>query len=174
MNTWIKWFRTFFKTHFWSSDPSFDPHQILLCLLMALAWIAVTFAILYSSLHSHPAFASSNGSLMNLPGSDMSQSLQAAGILLKTLDTGIFKWGARVFAGLCIMSSAWALKEQRFGIAIICVIGAIIFGTAPRWVADIFSIGGNGGIFSEYQPAVFPKNSMNLAKAKGIGVPDHA
>jgi len=84
-----------------------------------------------------------------LPGEDGANKLEAAGILLKTLDTGLFKWGARLFAGICIMSSAWSLKEQRFGIAIICVIGAIIFGTAPKWVHNIFDMGDNQGIFSQ-------------------------
>ena len=85
----------------------------------------------------------------HLPGEDASDKLQAAGTLLKIIDTGLFKWGARIFAGVCIMSSAWALKEQRFGIAIICVIGAIIFGTAPTWVKNIFEIGGSDVVFSE-------------------------
>lgn len=91
--------------------------------------------------------------LTRLPGEDASDKLEAAGTLLKILDTGLFKWGARIFAGICIMSSAWALKEQRFGIAIICVVGAIIFGTAPTWVKNIFEIGGNESLFSEMNPA---------------------
>lgn len=90
--------------------------------------------------------------LKNLPGEDASDKLEAAGTLLRILDTGLFKWGARIFAGICIMSSAWALKEQRFGIAIICVVGAIIFGTAPTWVKNIFEIGGNQSLFSNMLP----------------------
>ena len=82
-----------------------------------------------------------------LPGTDASDKLEAAGTLLRLLDTALFKWGARIFAGLCIMSSAWSLKEQRFGIAIICIVGALIFGTAPTWVKNIFSIGTGDSIF---------------------------
>lgn len=85
-----------------------------------------------------------------LPGTDESSKLEAAGTLLRLIDTGLFKWGARIFAGVCIMSSAWALKEQRFGIAIICIVGAIIFGTAPTWVKNIFEIGGAEGVFGLY------------------------
>lgn len=85
---------------------------------------------------------------VRLPGTDASDQLEAAGTLLRIIDTGLFKWGARIFAGICIMSAAWALKEQRFGIAIICIIGAIIFGTAPTWVRNIFSIGGSDSLFS--------------------------
>jgi len=87
----------------------------------------------------------------SLPGEDMSDKLQAAGTLLRLIDTGLFKWGARIFGGLCIMSAGWSLKEQRFGIAIICVIGAIVFGTAPMWVKNIFEIGGGGGVFSSLE-----------------------
>lgn len=94
------------------------------------------------------------GASTSLPGEDMSDKLQAAGTLLRLIDTGLFKWGARIFAGLCIMSAGWSLKEQRFGIAIICVIGAIVFGTAPMWVKNIFEIGGGGGVFSDSTAAV--------------------
>lgn len=87
-----------------------------------------------------------------LPGSDASDKLEAAGTLLRLVDTGLFSWGARIFAGICIMSSAWALKEQRFGIAIICIVGAIIFGTAPTWVKNIFSIGGGSSVFGYVEP----------------------
>lgn len=82
-----------------------------------------------------------------LPGSDASDKLEAAGTLLRILDTALFKWGARIFAGVCVMSAAWSLKEQRFGIAIICIVGALIFGTAPTWVANIFSVGSSSSIF---------------------------
>lgn len=88
-----------------------------------------------------------------LPGTDASDKLEAAGTLLRLIDTGLFSWGSRIFAGICIMSSAWALKEQRFGIAIICVVGAVIFGTAPTWVKNIFSIGGSSSVFGYVEPA---------------------
>lgn len=90
---------------------------------------------------------------VSLPGSDASDKLEAAGTLMRIVDTGLFKWGARVFAGICIMSAAWSLKEQRFGVAVICILGAIIFGTAPKWVKNIFDIGGNQSIFSHSEPA---------------------
>ena len=88
---------------------------------------------------------------VSLPGADASDKLEAAGTLMRIVDTGLFKWGARVFAGLCIMSAGWSLKEQRFGVAVICVLGAIVFGTAPKWVKNIFDIGGNQSIFSKIE-----------------------
>ena len=89
---------------------------------------------------------------IRLPGSDVSDKLTAAGTLLRIIDTGLFKWGARIFAGLCLMSGGWALKEQKYGIFIICIIGAIIFGTIAIWVRNIFEIGGNSTIFSYLNP----------------------
>ena len=82
-----------------------------------------------------------------IPGVDASDKMEAAGTVLRLIDTALFKWGARIFAGICVMSSAWSLKEQRFGIAIICIVGAIIFGTAPHWVKNIFEISGNDSVF---------------------------
>ena len=84
-----------------------------------------------------------------IPGSDASDKLEAAGTLLRIVDSMLFSWGARIFAGLCVMSAGWNLKEQRFGIAVLCIVAAIVLGTAPTWVKNIFDIGGGGGIFSQ-------------------------
>jgi hypothetical protein len=113
-------------------------------ILFALTTFLFVAGVLYLAL-GEVAFAEGT----KLPGADASDQLQAAGTLLRIIDTGLFKWGARIFAGICIMSSGWALKEQRFAIAIICVVGAIIFGTAPTWVKNIFDIGGGNGVFSK-------------------------
>lgn len=87
-----------------------------------------------------------------LPGGDEAVGkLKAASSLLGIVDTALFKWGARIFAGLCIMSAGWALKEQRFGVAIVCVIGAILVGTAPSWVKNIFDISGGDSVFGSRQ-----------------------
>jgi hypothetical protein len=118
-----------------------DPNKYdLLTLILMCAALALVFMFMGQSAFAAP---------VHIPGEDASDKLEAAGTLLRLVDTGLFKWGARIFAGICIMSAGWALKEQRFGIAIICVIGAIIFGTAPTWVKNIFEIGGNQGVFSQ-------------------------
>jgi hypothetical protein len=79
---------------------------------------------------------------IHLPGDEVSDKLEAAGTLLKLIDTGIFKWAARVFAGRL------ALKEQRYGVSAICVAGAVIIGTTPKWVKNIFDVGDNQSLFS--------------------------
>jgi len=91
-----------------------------------------------------------------LPGADASDKLEAAGTLLRIVDSVLFSWGARIFAGLCVMSAGWNLKEQRFGMAVLCIVAAIVLGTAPTWVKNIFDIGGGGGVFSRIVPGAGP------------------
>ena len=105
-------------------------------------WILVAVSLVWL-LHSSAAWAG-----IRIPGTDASDKLEAAGTLLRLVDSVLFSWGARIFAGLAIMSAGWNLKEQRFGIAVLCVVAAIVLGTAPTWVKNIFDIGGGGGIFS--------------------------
>lgn len=119
------------------------------CLLILFASVCL---MMYVSLFGSPAWAGNT----HLPGEDASGKLEAAGTLLRILDTGLFKWGARIFAGICIMSSAWALKEQRFAIAIISVVGAIVFGTAPKWVKNIFEISDEQSLFTLSEPYNYP------------------
>jgi len=88
---------------------------------------------------------------VSLPGSDQSDKLEAAGTVLRFVDTSLFKWGARIFAGLSILSAGWALKEQRFAVSVVCVISALMIGTSPMWVQNIFDIGGGDTLFSMNQ-----------------------
>jgi hypothetical protein len=82
----------------------------------------------------------------SLPGSDQFDKLTAAGDLFKTLDSFVFRIGARLLAGLCVLGAGWSLKEQRFASAVICIIAAIVIATVPMWIKNIFDIGG-GSIF---------------------------
>lgn len=91
--------------------------------------------------------ADSFGAVPRLPGTDQSDKLQAAGTLLRIIDSALFSWGARLFAGLLILNAGISLKNQAFGLAFISIIGAIIIGTAPMWVKNIFDMGG-GTLFS--------------------------
>jgi hypothetical protein len=113
-----------------------------ICMLILLA--------LYLALQVHPALADST----KLPGVDASSQMESAGTLLRFIDTGIFKWGARLLAGLCIFGAAWSLKEGRYGPAVISVISAILFGTAPTWVRDIFTVGGSDSVFTSIERPV--------------------
>ena len=108
----------------------------------------------------------------HLPGDDVSDKLEAAGTLLKLIDTGIFKWGARVFAGLLVMSGGWALKEQRFGIAAICVAGAVVIGTTPKWVKNIFDVGDNQSLFTQAIVQPIDATAIAVARVDSLGRAD--
>ncbi|PIQ68562.1 MAG: hypothetical protein COV91_03475 [Candidatus Taylorbacteria bacterium CG11_big_fil_rev_8_21_14_0_20_46_11] len=105
--------------------------------------LILIIAIVLACLHGADAFAA----IPRLPGSDQSDKLQAAGTLLRIIDSAIFSWGARIFAGLLILNAGVSLKNQAFGLAFISVVGAIVVGTAPMWVKNIFDMGG-GTLFS--------------------------
>lgn len=108
-------------------------------------WFVLILLLAFAVLVFHgQAFGS-----VRIPGSDASDKLEAAGTLLRIVDSVLFSWGARIFAGLSVMSAGWHLKEQRFGIAVLCIVAAIVLGTAPTWVKNIFDIGGGGGVFSQ-------------------------
>jgi len=104
--------------------------------------------IVFILCHAVPALAAS----AQLPGEDISSKMESAGTLLRFIDTGIFKWTARLLAGLCIFGAGWNLKEMRFGPAVISMVAAILFGTAPTWVRNIFSIGGADSVFTSHAP----------------------
>lgn len=73
----------------------------------------------------------------------------AAGTLMGIVDSFLFSIGARLLAGVAILGAAWNLKEQRFAMAIICIFAAVMMGTIPMWVKNIFSLDSNAGsIFS--------------------------
>ena len=106
-----------------------------------LAMTVILYCIL--ALCSENALAN----IPRLPGTDEMDKLSAAGTLLRLIDSFLFKFGARIMAGLAVLGAGWNLKEQRFGLAIVCIIAAIVIGTAPMWVKNIFDMGG-GTLFS--------------------------
>lgn len=76
---------------------------------------------------------------------DSIADITAASTLLNLVDSLFFKFGARIMAGLTILAAGWNLKEQRFAMALICIFGAIILGTAPMWVKNIMDMDAGGG-----------------------------
>jgi hypothetical protein len=92
--------------------------------------------------------AASSGALLAQGGGDSIEKLGALKDLLGIIDSGLFHWVARLMAGLCILSAGWALKEQKFSVAVVCLLGAMLFGTAVKWVKNVFSMGGDAkGVF---------------------------
>ena len=74
-------------------------------------YFTLATAVAFLLFHTIPALADA----ARLPGEDISAKMESAGTLLRFVDTGIFKWTARILAGLCIFGAGWNLKEMRFG-----------------------------------------------------------
>ena len=101
--------------------------------------------------------AMSPAALMAQSGSDPLDNLKVATEFMRIIDSGLFHWVGRLMAGICILSAGWALKEQKFSVAVVCLLGAMLFGTAVKWVKNVFSMGGDAkGLFNgsmlEQQP----------------------
>ena len=113
-------------------------------LLPDKAWLVADILVLsLLFLSSYIAIAAS------LPGDDQAiNKLNAAGTLLKLIDSFIFVFGARILAGLCVLAAGWNLKEQRFSMAIVCIFAAILIATVPLWIKNLFDMGG-GSIFTQ-------------------------
>jgi hypothetical protein len=129
----------------WPPSPEELPSGVGSGLRWLLAWVLPLAGLLLSLwlLDAAPAWADG----VRLPGEDASSKMESAGTLLRFVDTGLFRWVARLLAGLCILAAGWNLKEMRFAPAFISVIAAILFGTAPTWVKNIFTIGGADSVF---------------------------
>ena len=111
-----------------------SPHQTF----VILSTLIISFLVC-----SNEIFAA----VPRLPGTDQSDKLTAAGTVLRMLDTALFVWGARILSGLSVLGAGWSIKEQRFGVAVLAIVGAVVIGTSPLWVKNIFDVGG-GSIFS--------------------------
>lgn len=101
-------------------------------------WLLLIFFVV-GAVFSTIAFAT------NLPATKGIESLTAATTLINMVDSLLFKFGARILAGMSILAAGWNLKEQRFAMAIICIFAAIILGTVPMWVKNILAMEGAGG-----------------------------
>ena len=87
--------------------------------------------------------------IVTLPsGTGDVDNLDAAFSLIAITDSLIFKYGARILAGVAILSGAIALKNSNFGQAGLMIAAAIVIATSPTWVENLFKIGG-GTLFSQ-------------------------
>lgn len=86
---------------------------------------------------------------VSLPGEDKSSQLTMAGTTLRLVDTVLFKWVARILAGVFVLVCGVWLKDQRYSMAAMAFIAAVLMGTSSSWIDNIFSIGGDGegGVF---------------------------
>ena len=134
----LEWYLTKERMKMLGSEYGHPPHDngpswpYLLIIALIIVWVCYNQAF---------------GNIPRLPGSNQIDQLEAAGTLLRIIDSALFSWAARIFAGLLILNAGNSLKNQAFGIAFLSIIGAIVVGTAPMWVKNIFDMGG-GTLFS--------------------------
>ena len=102
---------------------------------------------------------SSSGHADVIPGDDISGKMEAAGSLLRLLDTVMFSWGARLCCGFALLYAGWNLKKLQIARMACAIVAAILFGYGPNIVKDIFSASGSSSVFSsndlkqEYRPS---------------------
>lgn len=111
----------------------------------SFGWVLVLMIMIYILM---VLISPAEASVAKIPGSDQSDKLEAAGSLLRIVDTAIFSWASRIFAGVLILNAGLSLKNQAFGLAAISIVGALVVGTVPMWVSNIFDMGG-GTLFSK-------------------------
>lgn len=88
----------------------------------------------------------------SIGGTDASDKLEMAATTLRTVDSVLFKWIAPLLAGVFVIVTGVWIKEQRYSLAAMSLIAALLLGTAGQWVSNIFAIGndgeGAGGVFN--------------------------
>ena len=112
-------------------------------------WLLVYFGICLLMMAIDATVAIGAGGSTLPSANNQFDKFTAAGTLMNLVDSFLFSLGARFLAGIALLGAAWNLKEQRFSMAIICIFAAIMLGTIPLWVRNIFSLDiGGGSIFT--------------------------
>ena len=101
-------------------------------LLLPLAFIAL------------PALAS-----ITIPGTNEANNLETLGTMVKTFDAIIFTWGAKIAAAVVFLLGGWAIKENRLGVALLCLCAGFLILFAPKLATEIQSISGMTSLFGE-------------------------
>lgn len=140
----------------------FDFRSSFLSLVHLLAQFTIILIVFMTLAYLFSALAAFADTGVNLPGDDASSKMKSAGTLMHFIDTGLFRWIARILAGICIFAAGWNLKEMRFGPAFISLISAILIGTAPMWVKNIFSLGDSDSVFSSFQGSPNTRLALNV------------
>lgn len=84
---------------------------------------------------------------ISIPGSDESASLETLGTMAKTFDVVIFTWGAKIAAAVVFLLAGWAIKENRLGMALLCLVAGFLILFAPKLATEIQTMAGVNSIF---------------------------
>ena len=84
---------------------------------------------------------------ISIPGTDESGDLETLGIMAKTFDTVIFTWGAKIAAAVVFLLAGWAIKENRLGMALMCLCAGFLILFAPKLATEIQTMAGVNSLF---------------------------
>ena len=77
-----------------------------------------------------------------IPGTSEADHLETLGTLAKTLDEVIFIWGAKIAAAVVFLLGGWSIKENRLGMALLCLCAGFLILFAPKLANEIQTLGG--------------------------------
>lgn len=86
---------------------------------------------------------------ISIPGTNEAESLETIGTIAKTFDTIIFTWGAKIGAAVIFLLGGWAIKENRLGMALLCLCAGFIMLFAPKLANEIQSLAGVSSVFGK-------------------------
>lgn len=84
---------------------------------------------------------------VTIPGTSEADQLDTLGTMAKTLDVVIFTWGAKIAAAVVFLLGGWAIKENRLGVALLCLCAGFLILFAPKLATEIQSLSGMKSVF---------------------------
>ena len=84
---------------------------------------------------------------INIPGTNEADQLETLGTMAKTFDVVIFTWGAKIAAAIVFLLAGWAIKENRLGVALLCLCAGFLMLFAPKLATEIQSLAGITSLF---------------------------
>ena|SRR3990167_9131770 len=84
---------------------------------------------------------------ITIPGHNEADQLETLGTMAKTLDVVIFTWGAKIAAAVVFLLGGWAIKENRLGMALMCLCAGFLMLFAPKLATEIQSLAGMNSLF---------------------------
>lgn len=84
---------------------------------------------------------------ITIPGTNEADQLETLGTMAKTFDVVIFTWGAKIAAAVVFLLAGWAIKENRLGMALLCLCAGFLILFAPKLATEIQAIAGMNSLF---------------------------
>lgn len=84
---------------------------------------------------------------ITIPGTNEADQLETLGTMAKTFDVVIFTWGAKLAAAVVFLLAGWAIKENRLGVALLCLCAGFLILFAPKLATEIQSLAGMTSLF---------------------------